>query len=91
MKFAFIVTGSIFLQSYWVSDILYDISIFLAADCIDATQEELFHVITQHGASFAYNKILGEFPTTLNSKVQSAMDKARYTLEESWTGTRIFS
>jgi len=47
------------------------------ANCIDASQEELFHIITQHGASWAYPKIFGEFPTTLNSKVQLAMDKAR--------------
>ena len=50
----------------------------MAADCIDASQEELFHIITQHGASWAYQKIFGEFPTTLNSKIQLAMDKARY-------------
>jgi hypothetical protein len=47
------------------------------AGCKDASQEELFHVITSSGASYAYNKIFGEFPTTLNSKVQLAMDKAR--------------
>jgi len=47
------------------------------ANCIDASQEELFHIITQHGASWAYQKIFGEFPTTLNSKIQLAMDKAR--------------
>ena len=51
---------------------------FLAATCVDATQEELFHAITQYGYANAYKKILGELPPTLNSKIQLAMDKARY-------------
>jgi len=47
------------------------------AACIDATQEELFHIITQRSAAYAYPKIFGEKPPTLNSKLQLAMDKAR--------------
>jgi len=47
------------------------------ATCVDATQEELFHAITQYGYANAYKKIFGEVPPTLNSKIQLAMDKAR--------------
>ena len=50
----------------------------MAATCVDATQEELFHAITQYGYANAYKKIFGELPPTLNSKIQLAMDKARY-------------
>ena len=54
------------------------IQFFLAATCVDATQEELFHAITQYGYANACKKIFGELPPTLNSKIQLAMDKARY-------------
>ena len=50
----------------------------MVATCVDATQEELFHAITQYGYAKAYKKIFGELPPTLNSKIQLAMDKARY-------------
>ena len=50
----------------------------MTATCVDATQEELFHAITQYGYANAYKNIFGELPPTLNSKIQLAMDKARY-------------
>merc|ERR1712018_1058972 len=45
--------------------------------CVDATQEEMFHVITMsYGHNSAYPKIFGD-AFKLKSKLQLAMDKAR--------------
>ena len=76
-------TGNYIIRlTYIIVFLLYNLTYishetFFSGSCSDATQEEVFHVITQNGHSIAYPKVFGE-AYKLKSTLQLAMDKARY-------------